>query len=88
MYKRKRPRIVYAYSFCSKNQDYVQRFIAGPHGVYVCDWCIERFGKVDAHLQEESGSTTKSKSQKPSQRLTGWNILSILKAGVAVITST
>ena len=27
-------------SFCGKHQDQVQRLIAGPHGVYICDACI------------------------------------------------
>ncbi len=30
----------YHCSFCGKKQDQVQRLIAGPHGVYICDECI------------------------------------------------
>ena len=28
-------------SFCGKGQDVVQRLIAGPEGVYICDECVE-----------------------------------------------
>ncbi len=31
----------YECSFCGKNQDQVQRLIAGPGGVYICDECID-----------------------------------------------
>lgn len=30
----------YHCSFCGKDQDSVQRLIAGPGGVYVCDECV------------------------------------------------
>lgn len=33
-------RQAYHCSFCGKPQDQVQRLIAGPHGVYICDACI------------------------------------------------
>ena len=31
---------LYHCSFCGKNQDQVQRLLAGPNGVYICDECI------------------------------------------------
>jgi hypothetical protein len=34
-------RKLYRCSFCGKNQDQVQRLIAGPGGIYICDECIE-----------------------------------------------
>ena len=34
-------RKLYRCSFCGKNQDQVQRLIAGPSGVYICGECIE-----------------------------------------------
>ncbi len=36
----RRPRIDYRCSFCAKKQDQVQRLIAGPGGVYICDECV------------------------------------------------
>jgi len=35
------PKRLYRCSFCSKSQDQVQRLIAGPAGVYICDECID-----------------------------------------------
>ncbi len=34
-------RTTYRCSFCGKSQDQVQRLIAGPGGVYICDECID-----------------------------------------------
>ena len=31
---------IYSCSFCGKTQDQVQRLIAGPKGVYICDECV------------------------------------------------
>ena len=43
----------YVCSFCDKNQDQVQRLIAGPKGVYVCDECVARFSTGDStHTQQ------------------------------------
>ncbi|HEX6776862.1 MAG TPA: ClpX C4-type zinc finger protein, partial [Ktedonobacterales bacterium] len=33
--------MTYRCSFCGKSQDQVQRLIAGPGGVYICDECID-----------------------------------------------
>lgn len=41
MFGKKRVRGTYNCSFCNKNQDQVQRLIAGPGGVYICDECID-----------------------------------------------
>lgn len=37
----KNMRTTYRCSFCGKSQDQVQRLIAGPGGVYICDECID-----------------------------------------------
>ncbi len=37
----KNVRTTYRCSFCGKSQDQVQRLIAGPGGVYICDECID-----------------------------------------------
>src|SRR6266851_1318017 len=34
-------RTTYRCSFCGKGHDQVQRLIAGPGGVYICDECID-----------------------------------------------
>jgi len=52
---RKRSRQTYVCSFCGKHQDQVQRLIAGPGGVYVCDGCIESFSKIPEKPQEGGG---------------------------------
>ena len=35
-------RRTYACSFCGKDQSQVQRLVAGPGGVYICDSCVMR----------------------------------------------
>jgi len=41
-------------SFCRKQQDQVQRLIAGPGGVYVCDECVVALSHVPEAPQEET----------------------------------
>ena len=50
---RKTRRQTYNCSFCGKHQDQVQRLIAGPGGVYVCDECINAFSKAPEETQVE-----------------------------------
>src|SRR5947209_9376813 len=42
-------------SFCRKQQDQVQRLIAGPSGVYVCDECVAALSHGPEAPQEEQG---------------------------------
>ena len=42
-------------SFCGKQQDQVQRLIAGPGGVYVCDECVATLSHSPEAPQEETG---------------------------------
>jgi ATP-dependent Clp protease ATP-binding subunit ClpA len=42
-------------SFCGKQQDQVQRLIAGPGGVYVCDECVTALSHAPEASQEEQG---------------------------------
>ncbi len=42
-------------SFCGKQQDQVQRLIAGPGGVYVCDECVAALSRGPEAPQEERG---------------------------------
>ena len=46
-------RIRYICSFCGKNQDQVQRLVAGPGGVYICDQCVAR---IAGESGEERGA--------------------------------
>ncbi|SRR5216683_1098238 len=38
--KQREPDTVYRCSFCGKGQDQVERLIAGPGGVYICNECV------------------------------------------------
>ena len=42
-------------SFCGKQQDQVQRLVAGPRGVYVCDECVAVLSHDPEASQEERG---------------------------------
>ncbi len=45
--------MTYRCSFCGKSQDQVQRLIAGPGGVYICDECIDLCREI---IEEEHTS--------------------------------
>ena len=47
-------RMTYRCSFCGKSQDQVQRLIAGPGGVYICDECVDLCREI---IEEEQSST-------------------------------
>src|SRR5690348_12138986 len=47
--------MTYRCSFCGKSQDQVQRLIAGPGGVYICDECVD----LCREIIEEEQSTAK-----------------------------
>jgi ATP-dependent Clp protease ATP-binding subunit ClpX len=47
--------MTYRCSFCGKSQDQVQRLIAGPGGVYICDECVD----LCREIIEEEQSTVK-----------------------------
>jgi ATP-dependent Clp protease ATP-binding subunit ClpX len=46
--------MTYRCSFCGKSQDQVQRLIAGPGGVYICDECIDLCREI---IEEEQATT-------------------------------
>src|SRR6478735_5492988 len=46
-------RMTYRCSFCGKSQDQVQRLIAGPGGVYICDECVDLCREI---IEEEQSS--------------------------------
>jgi ATP-dependent Clp protease ATP-binding subunit ClpX len=51
-------RVQYHCSFCGKNQDQVQRLIAGPGAVYICNECVDLCREI---IQEESSGPAKPK---------------------------
>jgi len=53
-------RTTYRCSFCGKSQDQVQRLIAGPAGVYICDECIDLCREI---IEEEQATITKPRLQ-------------------------
>jgi ATP-dependent Clp protease ATP-binding subunit ClpX len=53
-------RTTYRCSFCGKSQDQVQRLIAGPGGVYICDECIDLCREI---IEEEQATVAKPRIQ-------------------------
>jgi ATP-dependent Clp protease ATP-binding subunit ClpX len=51
-------RVQYHCSFCGKNQDQVNRLIAGPGAVYICNECVELCREI---IDEESAGPAKQK---------------------------
>ncbi len=58
-------RMTYRCSFCGKSQDQVQRLIAGPGGVYICDECID----LCREIIEEEQTTVSSKARVPTGKV-------------------
>ncbi len=56
----KNVRTTYRCSFCGKSQDQVQRLIAGPGGVYICDECIDLCQEI---IDEEQATVSKPRLQ-------------------------
>src|SRR3979411_2631437 len=56
----KNVRTTYRCSFCGKSQDQVQRLIAGPGGVYICDECIDLCREI---IEEEQATVTRPRLQ-------------------------
>ena len=56
----KSARTTYRCSFCGKSQDQVQRLIAGPGGVYICDECIDLCQEI---INEEQATVAKPRYQ-------------------------
>ncbi len=65
-------RQTYVCSFCGKQQDQVQRLIAGPRNVYICDECIAEISTGAEGPQEERGLRCSfcGKKQRQVQYLT------------------
>ena len=52
-------------SFCGKNQDQVQRLLAGPNGVYICDECVTLCYEIITETQ--TASSTPPDDNRPGQ---------------------
>jgi ATP-dependent Clp protease ATP-binding subunit ClpX len=53
-------RTTYRCSFCGKSQDQVQRLIAGPSGVFICDECIDLCREI---IEEEQATIARPRLQ-------------------------
>lgn len=65
---------MYVCSFCGKNQDQVQRLIAGPKMVYVCKECIGRFD-ADVALQSQGQGTQRCSFCGKAQKKVAYLVL-------------
>lgn len=67
----KNARGTYRCSFCGKNQDRVERLIAGPGGVYICNECIDLCREIiegEAHTPPQRGLPRASGQREMSQQ--------------------
>lgn len=56
---------VYKCSFCGKTDDKVNRLIAGPNGVYICDGCIKLCTEILDNDDQEEEMISSEKLPKP-----------------------
>jgi len=60
MLRRRKTRPTFRCSFCGKQQDQVERLIAGPNGVYICDQCVDLCQKIIQEEREQRQQATRS----------------------------
>jgi hypothetical protein len=53
-------------SFCSKPEPAVQRLVAGPGGVFICDECVETSSKIIADSSPEESARSRAAYFAPS----------------------
>ncbi len=56
--------MTYRCSFCQKNQDEVQKLIAGPSGVYICDECVDLCREIIEEDHSHAPKTPRAASAK------------------------
>ena len=44
-------------SFCGKPRSQVQKLIRSPHGVFICDECVEACGQIIAETKADEEAT-------------------------------
>ena len=59
MFNKRKTRPTFRCSFCSKQQDQVERLIAGPNGVYICDQCVDLCQKIIQEQREQGQQAVK-----------------------------
>src|SRR5512137_239247 len=61
----------YRCSFCNKSQDEVDRLIAGPNNVFICDECVGLCGEIitEERAQKKPKSTFRPKKIPPPKRI-------------------
>ena len=55
----------YLCSFCGKNRDQVERLIAGPRGVYICNECVTLCWEIINEQPQDKPAETNA-SNKPT----------------------
>jgi hypothetical protein len=65
----------YSCSFCGKSKERVQRLIAGPGGVYICNECVTLCNEIIAGEQP-------ARSPQAERRVSdkGWRLLALVVA--------
>jgi ATP-dependent Clp protease ATP-binding subunit ClpX len=58
--------MTYRCSFCGKTQDQVQRLIAGPGGVYICDECVDLCREI---IEEDHSSNAARQARPPAGKV-------------------
>lgn len=56
---------VYKCSFCGKTDEEVNKLVAGPNGVYICDGCIKLCGEILDNDEQESAIIDAENLPKP-----------------------
>ena len=56
---------VYKCSFCGKTDDKVNRLVAGPNNVYICDECIKLCAEILDNDEKDDDLITVEKLPKP-----------------------
>ena len=59
MFNSRKTRPTFRCSFCSKRQDQVERLIAGPNGVYICDQCVDLCQEIMQEQREQRQQAVK-----------------------------
>jgi len=59
MFNRRKTRPTFRCSFCGKQQDQVERLIAGPNGVYICDQCVDLCQEIIREEREKRQQAVK-----------------------------
>src|SRR5215471_13932779 len=73
--------MTYRCSFCGKSQDQVQRLIAGPGGVYICDECVDLCSGIIGEQQPSATATPQDRAPKRREAALRELALAVLAPG-------